>query len=331
LAYTTAIRNTQGLYSIAVHNDGSIVAGGIDGKLYFLTNDGALRFAITRSHAITGAPANRPNKTPVYDLAVTTGGATISSGDDGSLRVWNAAGGLIDVPPISGRRFWITARPNNEFYVYTETEILKMRFQSAPTVPKPNADTNGTLPREAGRDSYESVESHVQQFIDKWLLHLNNAHQESDLASYKERLEAIYAVWQNANENIKLLIKNRPSIVPNLFGGEVKVSQAESSANPWASRVFITTQSTRFGLLVLLLYLVQIFLSNYRYNSRVASFYWARHNACRVAIEKGLNVEDLATISDTFSPDSVDFSRVGTNNNPGQQMVQLFSRLTGGQ
>ena len=104
---------------------------------------------------------------------------------------------------------------------------------------------------------------------------------------------------------------------------------SDNQGSPWNDRAFVSIQATRIGVVVLLMFLVQIFLSNYRYNVRMASFYWARYNAFLVAEEVPLSVAELSQLADALSPNAVDFGRA-SRSSPSQQLVQIASRLTGG-
>ena len=88
----------------------------------------------------------------------------------------------------------------------------------------------------------------------------------------------------------------------------------------------ITQTATRFAVIGMLIYLVQIVVNRYRYLQRLASFYQARAQALHILADqadqtllKGITISDLATL---LSPDSIGFDSAPEA--PTQQMVALL-------
>jgi hypothetical protein len=70
----------------------------------------------------------------------------------------------------------------------------------------------------------------------------------------------------------------------------------------------VATQVTRVGVVLMLLFLVQILVTLYRYNMRLAAFFDARADALLVHSEwTRLPLQDLTLV---FAPDNVDFGRL---------------------
>ena len=69
--------------------------------------------------------------------------------------------------------------------------------------------------------------------------------------------------------------------------------------------MFLNTQVTRFGSILLILFLVQILVGLYRYNARLAAYYDARADAVMMADRPTMILELVAGLT----PDGVDFTK----------------------
>jgi len=84
---------------------------------------------------------------------------------------------------------------------------------------------------------------------------------------------------------------------------------------------------TRVAVIVLLIYLVQIMVNLFRYNTRLAAFYQARADAIEllaisnVSLGTSLNAT-IAEIAAALSPDNVDFGKAPTP--PSQQVIEML-------
>ena len=72
------------------------------------------------------------------------------------------------------------------------------------------------------------------------------------------------------------------------------------------STIFLQTNIIRGGILALIVYLVQILVSLYRYNTRLSSFYDARADA--ILLSRDANT-GFHTLVDALSPDHFDFGK----------------------
>lgn len=75
-----------------------------------------------------------------------------------------------------------------------------------------------------------------------------------------------------------------------------------------SSNLMIAAGITRFGVLALVIYLVQILINMYRYNVRVAAFYLAQADSCLVS---GDSQKDLVHLAEKLRPD-FDFGKSPT-------------------
>ena len=73
---------------------------------------------------------------------------------------------------------------------------------------------------------------------------------------------------------------------------------------------------THFGILVIVVFLVQILVGVYRYSQRLSTFYAARADALVAAVDRKT---DLGGWGPTFLPDTIDFGRQPTT--PAQYVV----------
>ena len=69
---------------------------------------------------------------------------------------------------------------------------------------------------------------------------------------------------------------------------------------------FGKTTIVRIGVLLLLAFLLQLLVTLYRYNSRLAAYYDARADALFFVTTEG---GDLQTMVEIFSPDDLDYGR----------------------
>jgi hypothetical protein len=72
------------------------------------------------------------------------------------------------------------------------------------------------------------------------------------------------------------------------------------------SSYITATFLTRIGILAILIFLVQILISLYKYNTRIVAFYVSRLDALRIC--KG-EPDKLTTLIDLLTPINVDFGR----------------------
>jgi hypothetical protein len=110
-----------------------------------------------------------------------------------------------------------------------------------------------------------------------------------------------------AQQEITRLQKERARIDP---------SQGE---HPWMESVFVQVQASRIGVILVILFFVNILLNIYRYSFRLAGHYDARADALALAqTPLGPRFEQLAR---AMSPDTVDFGRAPRN--PAEQLLDV--------
>jgi hypothetical protein len=85
-----------------------------------------------------------------------------------------------------------------------------------------------------------------------------------------------------------------------------------------AVRETIASLATRVGSVLFLLFLVQILVSLYRYNIRLASYYDARADALQLS--RGSDGEEFARLVFVLSPDHVEFGR---SRSPTAELAQF--------
>ncbi len=87
---------------------------------------------------------------------------------------------------------------------------------------------------------------------------------------------------------------------------------------------FISATSTRVGSILMLIFLVQILLSVYRYSIRMVSYYEARADA--LLLFAGHNAEQLQSFVNTLSADKVEFGKAPAS--PAEQTIELIKSLS---
>jgi hypothetical protein len=104
-----------------------------------------------------------------------------------------------------------------------------------------------------------------------------------------------------------------------------KDSNAAPITNPY---VFAGTQITRFGTLTVILFLVTIFVTMYRYTVRLAAYYDARADALLLTLrspEARFDLEEYMRAVRALTPDAYDFGRLPRS--PTQEVVQLAKEV----
>src|SRR5207248_1589160 len=85
----------------------------------------------------------------------------------------------------------------------------------------------------------------------------------------------------------------------------------------------LTVLSTKVGSALMLLFLIQILVSLYRYNTKVASFYDGRADALQlVALD---DIDILSAVSSILSTDKLDFGKMPAT--PMQHALEITKEL----
>jgi len=84
-------------------------------------------------------------------------------------------------------------------------------------------------------------------------------------------------------------------------------SQASSVGDQSRTQQMVTTTTTRVGSVIILLFLVQVLVTLYRYNIRAAAFYDGRADALIMARREDT---ELGTLVEIFTPTTLDFGKM---------------------
>ena len=87
---------------------------------------------------------------------------------------------------------------------------------------------------------------------------------------------------------------------------------------------FISVSVTRIGALLLILFLVQIFIGLYRYNTKLSTFFAARARALRLIVN-AKDVGQVEAVSKLMTPDEIDFSKPAPT--PIDQVAKLLEQV----
>lgn len=142
----------------------------------------------------------------------------------------------------------------------------------------------------------------------------NNLGQKIDdvrevFAGRGEEVDALYAV-KELRENIDKDSKEFKETLERL-------EKTYASERFW---VFLSATSTRIGSILMLIFLVQILLSVYRYSVRMASYYEARADA--LLLYEGKEAEQLELFVSMLSAEKVEFGK--TPQSPTEQAIELI-------
>jgi hypothetical protein len=122
-------------------------------------------------------------------------------------------------------------------------------------------------------------------------------------------------------EDLRAVTETQKQIASNIAEHMEKTLAAASS--PSDAKVWQTTISTsiaRLSAVGLLLFLVQIFVTLYRYNYRLGSYYSARADALELLLPTG-SLDELQRLTAILSPDALDFGELPKP--PTEQVMQL--------
>ena len=105
----------------------------------------------------------------------------------------------------------------------------------------------------------------------------------------------------------------------NKLEKEVSKTRDQTGSNIY----LVSTVTTRIGAILILLFLVQILVSLYRYNIRLAAYYDARADGFELmAVEK---LEDIEAVIRILSPENIDFGKQPTS--PASHAVELAKEV----
>lgn len=90
--------------------------------------------------------------------------------------------------------------------------------------------------------------------------------------------------------------------------------------------LLLQTSVTRFGVVLIMVFLVQILVNLYRYNMRLSAFYFGRGDAL-VLLNNGAEDLNLRTLVELISPDKFDFGK--SPRTPAQEATGIIHALAG--
>jgi hypothetical protein len=141
------------------------------------------------------------------------------------------------------------------------------------------------------------------------------------IANYTKSAQGIRTSFEH--QNIEYSEQNRKRHLDSLANSyfmNVKSGIIESlKASNYELYNLINTIATRFGSIVILLFLVQILIRVFRYNSRLASFYRGRSYALEIYLKDPTNLK-IETLVSALSPDVLD---MGISKSPTEQVLEL--------
>ena len=114
-------------------------------------------------------------------------------------------------------------------------------------------------------------------------------------------------VFDNYNERIKML--------------EAKVYGQKD--NRTSHIYLVSTVTTKIGSVLILLFLVQILVTLYRYNTRLSAYYDARGDGLELVSKQ--SVSELEQIIKALSPENIDYGK--TPSTPTEQVVDLAKEI----
>jgi hypothetical protein len=81
----------------------------------------------------------------------------------------------------------------------------------------------------------------------------------------------------------------------------------------------------RVAAVLLIIFLVQTFITVFRYLTRLAAYYQGRVDSLQLAVDRGISIADLRELSSIFSPETYDFGK--TPKSPSDQALDLAKAI----
>ena len=131
---------------------------------------------------------------------------------------------------------------------------------------------------------------------------------------------------KNANSLLKNAEKTRDSALGPIIENEKQINQqiTGSSAVLEYNSILI-----RVAAVLLIVFLVQTFITIFRYMTRLAAYYQARVDALQLATGVDIGIGDLQKITTVFSPETYDFGKLPRT--PTEQAVDLARTIIASQ
>ncbi|MBO6521655.1 MAG: hypothetical protein JJ900_14805 [Rhodospirillales bacterium] len=149
--------------------------------------------------------------------------------------------------------------------------------------------------------------------------------QQANLRTQREVADALtlqFDAWVNEHRNLRQRVGTivaqseevfessrslRDNLATRTVAMQTTLENAEAAFKEKQDSETLSSLGTRAALIVLLLFLVQILVTLYRYNMRLASFYDARIDALKLA--GSTNVKVLGELVSHLSPEQLDFGK----------------------
>lgn len=182
-------------------------------------------------------------------------------------------------------------------FVASMTPLAHEAIRLACPLPPQAAVTGNVAPNPSTADSPSNVCAH-------WLSIL------SDISNnpYRYRFPSITASsLDQSPELTNFDYAFESNLTPILQRNEAQIVGAEHVV----SASTISTVTTRVGIVLMLLFLMQTLVALYRYNTRLASFYDGRADALQLLSE--LNGTSMEALMSFLSAERLDFGRMGTS------------------
>lgn len=157
------------------------------------------------------------------------------------------------------------------------------------------------------------------------------AETEGGGAGLGPRASAIRSLVEEARKDRDLAVQSLRNLTDLRSALEAEADSSSSEGNSLGSDslpVLISAIATRIGAVVLLLFLVQILVPLYRYNKRLATFYYACADALEL-LDTEADPAAFATLTYALSAGHIDFGKPPTT--PAEQALDVTTRILGAQ
>jgi hypothetical protein len=143
---------------------------------------------------------------------------------------------------------------------------------------------------------------------------------------YKSEIDHVNQALKNAPSEIQAIEKQRDADLAPVLDSEKQVN-AQITGNS----AFLEYNSIliRVAAVLLIVFLVQTFITIFRYMTRLAAYYQARIDSLQLAAGVDITIIDLQRITTVFSPETYDFGKLPRT--PTEQAVDLARTLIASQ
>jgi len=251
------------------------------------------------------------HQAPVYKVAFSPNGEWIVSGGvDGTIRLWSGDGVQLasSTAPHAGYAVTSLVALDDSLIGASRYDIFMLAVET-PTRVQGLSNLSRLLQPDSTRFG-ETLET-ITNYFERTETVPDSSLSEAG-AQFLDALKELRSRW---------------------FELERQKAEAETSAiqdgrnttSALEDKAWLSLNITRIGTIIIVLFLVQVFITMYRYNTRLSAFYRARAHALKLYLWGFDHTEDFSRLVENFTPYAVDFAKGPTS--PSEQIVKAVNNI----